>query len=199
MLVELRIENLLLIERAELSLDRRLQRRSPARPAPARPCSPTRSTCCSAASPSAGIVRPGAGEAYVEGVFDLPTGLLDAPEFAELRDRLPDPDATEIALGRRVTPRAAPAPTSRVARPRPRTCSCSAARCSRSTASTSTASSRSRAPSWRCSTASPRRSATSTAQRLPRLAALHAEVSPRSPADSPSSSSSTAAASANST
>jgi DNA repair protein RecN (Recombination protein N) len=45
----------------------------------------------------AGIVRPGAGEAYVEGVFDLP---------AELRERLGErlsPDAEELVLARRVS------------------------------------------------------------------------------------------------
>src|SRR5258705_5580456 len=44
-----------------------------------------------------GIVRPGAGEAYVEGVFDLPDELR-----ARLGDRLA-PDADELVLARRVT------------------------------------------------------------------------------------------------
>jgi DNA repair protein RecN (Recombination protein N) len=43
-----------------------------------------------------GIVRPGAGEAYVEGVFELPD-----PICAELGERLPA-EATEIILARRV-------------------------------------------------------------------------------------------------
>jgi len=47
------------------------------------------------------IVRPGADEAYVEGVFSLPDGLLDDPELVEIAERLPD-DADEIVLGRRV-------------------------------------------------------------------------------------------------
>src|SRR5262245_12792053 len=47
------------------------------------------------------IVRPGADEAFVEGVFALPDGLLDDPELAELKERLPE-TATEIALGRRI-------------------------------------------------------------------------------------------------
>ena len=51
--------------------------------------------------PRAGIVRPGASEAYVEGVFALPDGLLDDPELAELRERLPEGES-EIVLGRRV-------------------------------------------------------------------------------------------------
>ena len=49
-----------------------------------------------------GIVRPGAEEAWVEGVFDLPAGLLDDPELAELAERLPA-GAEEVVLGRRVS------------------------------------------------------------------------------------------------
>jgi DNA repair protein RecN (Recombination protein N) len=47
------------------------------------------------------IVRPGADEAYVEGVFALPEELLADPELAELRERLPA-DSDEIVLGRRI-------------------------------------------------------------------------------------------------
>jgi len=47
------------------------------------------------------IVRPGADEAYVEGVFALPKELLADPELAELRERLPA-DTDEIVLGRRI-------------------------------------------------------------------------------------------------
>src|SRR5439155_25251228 len=47
------------------------------------------------------IVRPGAEEAYVEGVFALPEGLLGDPELAELAERLP-PDPGEVVLGRRI-------------------------------------------------------------------------------------------------
>jgi DNA repair protein RecN (Recombination protein N) len=49
-----------------------------------------------------GIVRPGAAEAWVEGVFDLPAGLLDEPDLAELAERLPE-GAEEVVLGRRVS------------------------------------------------------------------------------------------------
>ncbi len=45
-----------------------------------------------------GIVRQGAPEAYVEGVFSVPAGLGD-----DLRERLPD-DAHELVLARRVWP-----------------------------------------------------------------------------------------------
>ncbi|HKF82771.1 MAG TPA: hypothetical protein VKB23_07405, partial [Solirubrobacterales bacterium] len=48
------------------------------------------------------IVRPGAAEAWVEGVFDLPAGLLEEPEFAELAERLPE-GAEDVVLGRRVS------------------------------------------------------------------------------------------------
>jgi DNA repair protein RecN (Recombination protein N) len=101
MLRELRIENLLLIERAELrfvegfnvitgetgagktilahSLDLLMGGR--ARPQ---------------------IVRPGASEAWVEGSFDLPEGLAQDPQLAGLAERLPD-DADQLVLGRRVS------------------------------------------------------------------------------------------------
>src|SRR5690349_23840209 len=49
-----------------------------------------------------GIVRPGAEEAWVEGVFDLPAGLLADPELADLAERLPS-GAEEVVLGRRVS------------------------------------------------------------------------------------------------
>jgi DNA repair protein RecN (Recombination protein N) len=47
-----------------------------------------------------GIVRPGAREAYVEGVFEAPKGLFDDPALAELRERIDEDD--EIVLARRV-------------------------------------------------------------------------------------------------
>ena len=68
------------------------------------------------------IVRPGAEEAWVEGVFELPPGLLDDPELAEIAERLPE-GADEVVLGRRVS---ALGPDQRLrrraARPRPPTC-----------------------------------------------------------------------------
>jgi hypothetical protein len=48
------------------------------------------------------IVRPGAEEAWVEGAFDLPDGLLAEPELADVAERLPE-GAEEIVLGRRVS------------------------------------------------------------------------------------------------
>ena len=83
--------------------------------------------------PRSGIVRPGAAEAYVEGVFALPAALRD-----ELGDRLPE-DADELVLARRVSSRGAHARVRRRAqRHGGRPARSSAARCCRSTASTST-------------------------------------------------------------
>jgi DNA repair protein RecN (Recombination protein N) len=48
------------------------------------------------------IVRPGAGEAYVEGVFATPPALFDDPDLAELAARLPH-DAEELVLARRIS------------------------------------------------------------------------------------------------
>ncbi len=103
MLTELRIENLLLIERAELALDRGLNAFTGETGAGKTMLAHAIDLLLGGKS-KRGIVRPGAGEAYVEGLFEIPAGLLDAPEFSGLRDRLADPQATEIAVGRRVTP-----------------------------------------------------------------------------------------------
>ncbi|MGG7380138.1 hypothetical protein ACQ7B2_15710, partial [Escherichia coli] len=45
--------------------------------------------------------RPGAREAYVEGVFELPPRLLEEPELADLRERI-DESGDELLLARRV-------------------------------------------------------------------------------------------------
>lgn len=103
MLKELRIENLLLIERAELSLGAGLNVFTGETGAGKTMLAHAIDLLLGGKSRQ-GIVRSGATEAYVEGLFELPTALLDQPEFAELRDRLADPDAPEIALARRVTP-----------------------------------------------------------------------------------------------
>jgi DNA repair protein RecN (Recombination protein N) len=100
MLVELRVENLLLIERAELRLGRGLNALTGETGAGKTVLAHALDLLLGG-KPRAGIVRPGAPEAYVEGVFDAPAGLLDDPDLAELRERLPD-DADEIVLGRRV-------------------------------------------------------------------------------------------------
>lgn len=103
MIVELRIENLLLIERAELSLDEGLNVITGETGAGKTVLAHAIDLLLGGKSRK-GIVRPGASEAYVEGLFRVPTGLLNRAEFSDLRDRLPDPDATEIALARKVTP-----------------------------------------------------------------------------------------------
>ncbi len=100
MLVELRVENLLLIERAELRLGPGLNALTGETGAGKTVLAHALDLLLGG-KPRAGIVRPGATEAYVEGVFDLPPGLLDDGELAELRERLPD-DADELVLGRRV-------------------------------------------------------------------------------------------------
>jgi len=101
MLLELRVENLLLIERAEL-------RFGPGLNAITGETGAGKTVLAHALDlllggrPRAGIVRPGAAEAYVEGAFSPPPGLLAADELADLRERLPEDD-DEIVLGRRVT------------------------------------------------------------------------------------------------
>ncbi|HET8566215.1 MAG TPA: DNA repair protein RecN [Solirubrobacterales bacterium] len=100
MLRELRIENLLLIERAELRLDEGLNAITGETGAGKTVLAHSLDLLMGGKA-KAQIVRPGAGEAWVEGVFDLPEGLLEEPEFAELAERLPE-GAAEIVLGRRV-------------------------------------------------------------------------------------------------
>src|SRR3954451_4173000 len=100
MLRELRIENLLLIERAELRLGERLNAITGETGAGKTVLAHSLDLLMGGkARPQ--IVRPGAEEAWVEGVFDLPAGMLEEPEMAEIVERLPD-GADEVVLGRRV-------------------------------------------------------------------------------------------------
>jgi DNA repair protein RecN (Recombination protein N) len=101
MLRELRIENLLLIERAELRLGDGLNAITGETGAGKTVLAHSLDLLMGGKAKS-GIVRPGAEEAWVEGVFDLPVGLLDDPELAELAERLPI-GAEEVVLGRRVS------------------------------------------------------------------------------------------------
>jgi DNA repair protein RecN (Recombination protein N) len=97
---ELRIENLLLIERAELRLGAGLNAITGETGAGKTVLAHSLDLLMGGrARPQ--IVRPGAEEAWGEGVFELPDGLLDDPELAELADRVPE-GAGEIVLGRRV-------------------------------------------------------------------------------------------------
>src|SRR3954466_7187890 len=101
MLHELRIENLLLIERAELRFADGLNAITGETGAGKTVLAHSLDLLMGGkARPQ--IVRPGAEEAWVEGAFDLPAGLLDDPEMAELAGRLPE-GAEELVLGRRVS------------------------------------------------------------------------------------------------
>jgi DNA repair protein RecN (Recombination protein N) len=98
---ELRIENLLLIEKAELRLGEGLNAITGETGAGKTVLAHSLDLLMGGkARPQ--IVRPGAEEAWVEGVFDLPDGLLAEPEMAELAERLPE-GAEEVVLGRRVS------------------------------------------------------------------------------------------------
>jgi len=100
-LLEIRIENLLLIDRAELRLGPGLNSITGETGAGKTVLAHSLDLIMGGkARPN--IVRPGADEAYVEGVFEMPKGFLDDPELAEIAERLPE-DAEEISLGRRVS------------------------------------------------------------------------------------------------
>jgi DNA repair protein RecN (Recombination protein N) len=95
MLQELRVENLLLIERAQLRLAPGLNVLTGETGAGKTVLAHALDLLLGGRA-RPGIVRPGAGEAYVEGVFDLRD-----PMRKELAERLP-PDAEQIVLARRV-------------------------------------------------------------------------------------------------
>ena len=96
MLEELRVENLLLIERAELRLGPGLNVLTGETGAGKTVLAHALDLLLGG-KPRAGIVRPGAPEAYVEGVFELPDGLR-----AALGDRLAA-GAEALVLARRVS------------------------------------------------------------------------------------------------
>jgi DNA repair protein RecN (Recombination protein N) len=101
MLRELRIENLLLIERAELRLDEGFNVISGETGAGKTILAHSLDLLMGGrARPQ--IVRPGASEAWVEGSFDLPPELRSDPQLAELAERMPE-DTEELVLGRRVS------------------------------------------------------------------------------------------------
>lgn len=95
MLEELRVENLLLIESAQLRLAPGLNVLTGETGAGKTVLAHALDLLLGGRA-RAGIVRPGAGEAYVEGIFDLPEALRE-----QLGDRLPE-GAGEIVLARRV-------------------------------------------------------------------------------------------------
>ena len=96
MLHELRVENLLLIERAELRLGEGLNVLTGETGAGKTVLAHALDLLLGG-KPRPGIVRPGAQEAYVEGVFALP------PELREALEDCLAPDAEEIVLARRVS------------------------------------------------------------------------------------------------
>src|SRR3954447_4007197 len=101
MLLELRIENLLLIERGELRLGEGLNAITGETGAGKTILAHSFDLFMGGrARPAVG--RPGAREAYVEGVFELPDGLREDPELARIAERLPE-DAAELVIGRRVS------------------------------------------------------------------------------------------------
>jgi DNA repair protein RecN (Recombination protein N) len=100
MLLELRIENLLLIERAEVRPGGGLTAITGETGAGKTVLAHALDLLLGG-KPKPGIVRPGAAEAYVEGVFELPAGLLDDPELADLSERVGE-ELDEIVLARRV-------------------------------------------------------------------------------------------------
>ena len=102
MLAELRVRNLLLIESAELALGRGLNVITGETGAGKTMLAHALDLLLGG-KPRRGIVRPGAEEAYVEGVFEPPPGFAADPELAELAERVPL-DGGELVLARRVVP-----------------------------------------------------------------------------------------------
>jgi DNA repair protein RecN (Recombination protein N) len=101
MLLELRVQNLLLIDSAELVLGSGLNAITGETGAGKTVLAHALDLLLGG-RPRPKIVRPGADEAYVEGVFSPPAGLAQDPELAPLAERL-RLDDEELVLGRRVT------------------------------------------------------------------------------------------------
>ncbi|MBN8869623.1 MAG: DNA repair protein RecN [Solirubrobacterales bacterium] len=101
MLRELRIENLLLIERAELRLGPGLNVLTGETGAGKTVLAHSLDLLMGGKAKK-GIVRAGAPEAWVEGVFDLPPEWNQDEELAELLDRIPA-GSEDVVLGRRVS------------------------------------------------------------------------------------------------
>ncbi|MGK2931173.1 MAG: AAA family ATPase, partial [Solirubrobacterales bacterium] len=98
---ELRIENLLLIERAELQLGEGLNVLTGETGAGKTVLAHSLDLLMGGKA-KRGIVRPGADEAWVEGVFDLAGHWFSDPALSEILDRLPA-GSEELVLGRRVS------------------------------------------------------------------------------------------------
>ncbi|MGZ8650187.1 MAG: DNA repair protein RecN, partial [Solirubrobacteraceae bacterium] len=102
MLAELRVRNLLLIESAELALGPGLNVITGETGAGKTMVAHALDLLLGG-KPRRGIVRPGAEEAYVEGVFEPPAGFASDPELSDLAERVPL-DEGELVLARRVVP-----------------------------------------------------------------------------------------------
>jgi DNA repair protein RecN (Recombination protein N) len=100
-LLELRVENLLLIERAELALDPGLNVITGETGA-GKTVLAHAFDMLLGGKPRRGVVRPGAREAYVEGVFEAPAAFASDLEVAEARERF-GLEGREVVLARRVT------------------------------------------------------------------------------------------------
>jgi DNA repair protein RecN (Recombination protein N) len=100
-LLELRVQNLLLIDSAELVLDRGLNVITGETGAGKTVLAQALDLLLGG-RPRPNVVRPGAEEAYVEGVFSAPRSLAADPALAGIAERLPL-DGEEIVLARRVT------------------------------------------------------------------------------------------------
>jgi len=101
MLRELRIENLLLIERATLEPSPGLNVLTGETGAGKTVLAHSLDLLMGGKA-RRDIVRPGAGEAWVEGIFDLPPEWAGDPELAGVLERLPA-ESEELILGRRVS------------------------------------------------------------------------------------------------
>ncbi|HEX3801552.1 MAG TPA: AAA family ATPase, partial [Solirubrobacteraceae bacterium] len=102
MLYELRVENLLLMERAELRLAPGLNVLTGETGAGKTLLAHALDLLLGGKA-RAGIVREGAAEAYVEGVFELPPAWRGRADGARMDERIPA-DAEELVLARRVWP-----------------------------------------------------------------------------------------------
>lgn len=101
MLRELRIENLLLIEKAELRLGEGLNVLTGETGAGKTVLAHSLDLLMGGKARK-GIVRSGAPEAWVEGVFDLPPEWYEDRELADLLDRIPA-GSEDLVLGRRIS------------------------------------------------------------------------------------------------
>jgi DNA repair protein RecN (Recombination protein N) len=101
MLRELRIENLLLIEKAEVLPGEGLNVLTGETGAGKTVLAHSLDLLMGGKA-RRGIVRPGAPEAWVEGVFDLPSDWQESERYRDIRERLPE-ETDELVLGRRVS------------------------------------------------------------------------------------------------